>query len=177
MKRKTLLRPCLCSMPRKSTSAARSVNCGSLDLLSKCPLVSWKYPDNREFEPAPADVLASPWFYRAREKRIFAGCTMPGMFQSMRRKSRLAEVKASLEQRRIEFRRRLGPSPPALWSQFSGRIGAVLSGGGARGAYEAGVLLAFQDAGLPTHILTATSIGSINAAGYAANSTGYVGNA
>ncbi len=65
----------------------------------------------------------------------------------------------------------------AVWETFSGRVAAVLSGGGARGAYEAGVLLAFEDAGLPTHILTATSIGSINIASYAAHSEGVVGNA
>ena len=99
------------------------------------------------------------------------------MLQSPKKKSTLADIKASLEQQRTQFRQRLGGSPANIWRQFAGRIGAVLSGGGARGAYEAGVLLAFQDAGLPTHILTATSIGSINAACYAANSTGYVGNA
>lgn len=60
---------------------------------------------------------------------------------------------------------------------FSGRIAAVLSGGGARGAYEVGALLAFQDAGLPTHIIAASSVGSINAASYAAHSTTNVGNA
>ena len=60
---------------------------------------------------------------------------------------------------------------------FPGRIGVVLSGGGARGSYEAGVLLAFQDAQLPTHILAASSVGSINAASYAANSSTLVGNA
>ena len=59
----------------------------------------------------------------------------------------------------------------------SSRIGVVLSGGGARGAYEAGVLMAFQDAQVPTHILAATSIGSINAASFAAHSEGYVGKA
>src|SRR5205807_9516185 len=61
--------------------------------------------------------------------------------------------------------------------KFSSRIGVVLSGGGARGAYEAGVLLAFQDAKTPTHIITSTSVGSINAASYAAHSPGLVGNA
>lgn len=60
---------------------------------------------------------------------------------------------------------------------FVGRIGVVLSGGGARGAYEAGALLAFQDAAVPTHIITATSIGSINAASFAAHADGLVGNA
>ena len=38
-------------------------------------------------------------------------------------------------------------------------------------------LMAFQDAEVPTHILTATSIGSINAASYAAHSEGFVGKA
>src|SRR6185312_4934076 len=61
--------------------------------------------------------------------------------------------------------------------KFSSRVGVVLSGGGARGAYEAGVLMAFQDAEIPTHIITASSIGSINAACYASYSDGYVGNA
>jgi len=64
------------------------------------------------------------------------------------------------------------PCPPVL-----SRIAVVLSGGGARGAYEAGALLAFQDAQVPTHILAATSVGSINAADYAAHSTTLVGNA
>ncbi len=64
-----------------------------------------------------------------------------------------------------------------VWAKFTGRIALALSGGGTRGAYEAGVLLAFQDARLPTHILTATSVGSINAAGYAAHSDTLVGNA
>ena len=63
---------------------------------------------------------------------------------------------------------------PALGGR---RVAVVLSGGGARGSYEAGVLLAFQDAQLPTHILAATSIGSINAGSYAAHSTSTVGNA
>jgi predicted acylesterase/phospholipase RssA len=39
------------------------------------------------------------------------------------------------------------------------------------------VLLAFQDARLPTHILTSTSIGAINAASYAGHGRGFVGNA
>ena len=50
-------------------------------------------------------------------------------------------------------------------------------GGGAQGAYEAGVLQAFQDAGVTTHIITATSVGSINAASYAAHSGELVGKA
>lgn len=56
-------------------------------------------------------------------------------------------------------------------------MAAVLSGGGGLGAYEAGALLAFQDAGLPTPIITATSVGSINAASYVAHSRDVVGNA
>jgi len=65
----------------------------------------------------------------------------------------------------------------AVWQRFPGRIGLVLSGGGARGAYEAGALLAFQDAALPTHIVAATSIGSVNGANFAAQSSTLVGNA
>lgn len=64
-----------------------------------------------------------------------------------------------------------------VWQSFSGTTGALLPGGGGRGAYEAGVLLAFQDASLPLHLITATSVGSINAAGYAAHSANLVGNA
>jgi len=64
-----------------------------------------------------------------------------------------------------------------VWEKFSGRIALVLAGGGARGAYQAGALLAFQDAAVPTHIITAASVGSINAAGYAATSSTLVGNA
>lgn len=86
-------------------------------------------------------------------------------------KARLAEVRAS-------FGARIEPANAArVWQNFSGRIAAVLSGGGARGAYEAGVLLAFQDAHLPTQIITASSVGSINAASYAAHSDTVVGNA
>src|SRR5437660_6845083 len=80
-----------------------------------------------------------------------------------------------LEALRDEFRGRMAAvkRPPV----FSSRTGVVLSGGGARGAYEAGVLMAFQDAKVPTHIITATSVGSINAASYAAEAEGYVGKA
>ena len=60
---------------------------------------------------------------------------------------------------------------------FTSRVGVVLSGGGARGAYEAGVLMAFHDAQVPTHIVAATSVGSINAASFAAHSRGLVGDA
>src|SRR5262245_51430862 len=69
------------------------------------------------------------------------------------------------------------PPGEELWGKYPGQIGVVLSGGGARGAYEAGVLLAIQDAKLPTHIIAATSVGSINAASYAAHSETLVGNA
>jgi predicted acylesterase/phospholipase RssA len=81
---------------------------------------------------------------------------------------------AELEEVRQEFREELVPREAP---HFSSRIGVVLSGGGARGAYEAGALMAFQDAEVPTHILTATSIGSINAASYAAHAEGLVGRA
>ena len=66
---------------------------------------------------------------------------------------------------------------PGVWSTFSGTIAAVLAGGGARGAYEAGALLAFQDAGVPTPLITASSIGSVNGASYAAYAKGEVGDA
>lgn len=81
---------------------------------------------------------------------------------------------AELEELRQKFRQELSAKPAP---HFSSRIGVVLSGGGARGAYEAGALMAFEDANVPTHILTATSIGSINAASYAAHSQGLVGKA
>src|SRR4051794_39477418 len=78
---------------------------------------------------------------------------------------------------REHFRATLPLNVSERWKAGPSRIGVVLSGGGARGAYEAGVLLAMQDAGMPTHILTATSVGSINAASYAGHSETVVGNA
>jgi predicted acylesterase/phospholipase RssA len=90
------------------------------------------------------------------------------------------EFRRKLAAQREQFRARLAERAAAVAAAakaFPGRIGVVLSGGGARGAYEAGVLLAFQDAQLATHILAATSVGSINAASYAANSSTLVGNA
>src|SRR5262245_22664442 len=76
---------------------------------------------------------------------------------------------------REQFRQQVAAGQrPAV---FSSRIGVVLSGGGARGAYEAGALMAFQDAQVPTHIITASSVGSINAASYASHSEGLVGKA
>ena len=66
---------------------------------------------------------------------------------------------------------------PAVWSRFHGRIAAVLAGGGARGGYEAGALLAIQDAQLPLDLITATSIGAINGASFVAHAEGKVGNA
>jgi len=84
----------------------------------------------------------------------------------------------SLEESRGAFRATLASADAeGVVRAFTGRIGVVLSGGGARGAYEAGALLAFQDAGLPTHIIAATSIGSVNAASYAARSESLTGNA
>ena len=86
-------------------------------------------------------------------------------------------TKALLSEERMRFLATQPPPErnPAL--NYGGRIAVVLSGGGARGAYEAGVLLALQDARLPTHILAATSIGSINAASYAGHSETLVGDA
>ncbi len=84
---------------------------------------------------------------------------------------------AGTDAERGEFRASLPPDAAERWAAGKRRIAVVLSGGGARGAYEAGVLLAFQDAGLPTHILAAVSIGSINAASYASHSSTVVGNA
>ena len=50
-------------------------------------------------------------------------------------------------------------------------IGLVLSGGGAKGAYEVGVWQALQDAGLSSNIkvISGTSVGAINAALFATN--------
>jgi predicted acylesterase/phospholipase RssA len=82
---------------------------------------------------------------------------------------------AELESLRRQFRQTIaGTKRPAA---FTSRIGVVLSGGGARGAYEAGALMAFQDAEVPTHIITASSVGSINAASYAAQAEGLIGRA
>ncbi|HEY6253147.1 MAG TPA: patatin-like phospholipase family protein [Candidatus Angelobacter sp.] len=90
-------------------------------------------------------------------------------------KKRTAAALEELETLREEFRREI--ASPEKPTKFTSRIGVVLSGGGARGAYEAGVLMAFQDAKVPTHIITAASVGSINAASFAAHSEGFVGNA
>src|SRR5580765_1794889 len=90
-------------------------------------------------------------------------------------KVRSAAAMAELGTLRQEFRARIAASRrPAV---FSSRVGVVLSGGGARGSYEAGVLMAFQDAEVPTHVIAATSVGSINAASYAAHSEGLIGKA
>ncbi|HEV7522309.1 MAG TPA: patatin-like phospholipase family protein, partial [Candidatus Angelobacter sp.] len=86
-----------------------------------------------------------------------------------------AAALAELDALREEFRARISTARrPAA---FASRVGVVLSGGGARGAYEAGVLMAFQDAQVPTHIIAATSVGSINAASFAAHSEGLIGKA
>src|SRR2546421_12675406 len=87
------------------------------------------------------------------------------------------QFKRELADEREVFRANLRPRGEDLFARYRGRIGVVLSGGGARGAYEAGALLAFQDARMPTHILAASSVGSINAAFYAAHSSTLVGNA
>jgi predicted acylesterase/phospholipase RssA len=90
-------------------------------------------------------------------------------------KARSAAAMAELKELREEFRARMAAAKKPV--VFSSRVGVVLSGGGARGAYEAGVLMAFQDAQVPTHIIAATSVGSINAASYAAHAEGFVGRA
>ncbi len=88
------------------------------------------------------------------------------------------EGRAELDAARAAFRAEMtAAGAAAVWERFAGRVGLVLSGGGARGAYEAGALLAFQDAALPTHIVAATSVGSINGATFAANSSSCVGDA
>lgn len=86
-----------------------------------------------------------------------------------------AAAMAELESLRHEFQAKAASEPRP--QAFSSRVGVVLSGGGARGAYEAGALMAFQDAKVPTHIVTASSIGSINAASFAAHAEGLVGKA
>jgi len=87
-------------------------------------------------------------------------------------------LRDQLDEAREAFRARMAElGSPDVWAKFTGRIAAVLAGGGARGAYEAGALLAFQDARLPTPLITASSIGSINGASYAAHADGEVGNA
>ncbi len=96
----------------------------------------------------------------------------------MHAKTMAAGPEVSLAEARRRFRARMDADAAGrVWETFSGRIAVVLPGGGARGAYQAGALLAFQDAGLPTHIISATSIGSVNAAAYVARATGLVGNA
>src|ERR1700682_3788361 len=88
------------------------------------------------------------------------------------------ELKTELKEERTAFRARMEKAgAEAVWAKFPGRIAVALAGGGARGAYEAGALPASQDAQLPTPLVTATSVGSINAAGYAAHSSTLVGNA
>jgi len=90
-------------------------------------------------------------------------------------KARSTAALEELDRLRIEFRAQLSADNRPL--VLTSRIGVVLSGGGARGAYEAGALMAFQDAQVPTHIIAATSVGSINAASYAAHGEGLVGKA
>src|SRR5690348_12836993 len=90
------------------------------------------------------------------------------------------EFKKILVQERESFGGKLAACSAGraqLFSGLTGRIGVVLSGGGARGAYEAGALLALQDAGMPTHLLAATSVGRIKAASHASHSPALVANA
>ena len=95
-----------------------------------------------------------------------------------RTKEHVAAARTRLEAARRDLRSSMAAlGAPALWSRFRGRIAAVLAGGGARGAYEAGALLAVQDAAVPIELITATSIGAINGASFAAHADGVVGNA
>lgn len=48
------------------------------------------------------------------------------------------------------------------------KLGLVLSGGGARGAFEAGVVAAIEEAGLRPEVLSGTSAGALNVAAVAA---------
>lgn len=96
---------------------------------------------------------------------------MPSRLPKPRTAAAIQELDALRQQFRHEIQS--GKKP----AKFTSRIGLVLSGGGARGAYEAGALMAFHDAEIPTHIITATSVGSINAASYVAESTGLIGDA
>ncbi|MBA2730333.1 MAG: patatin-like phospholipase family protein, partial [Euzebyaceae bacterium] len=45
------------------------------------------------------------------------------------------------------------------------KLGLVLSGGGSRGAFEAGVIAAVEEAGLRPAVVSGTSAGALNAAG------------
>jgi predicted acylesterase/phospholipase RssA len=90
-------------------------------------------------------------------------------------KARSSAALAELDALRQDFRAQIAAAGKA--PVFSSRVGVVLSGGGARGSYEAGVLMAFQDAQVPTHVIAATSVGSINAASYAAYAEGLIGKA
>src|SRR5258708_8154340 len=84
-----------------------------------------------------------------------------------RARERSAAAMTELDALRETFRAEIATAErPAA---FSSRVGVVLSGGGARGAYEAGVLMAFQDAQVPTHIISATSVGNINATSFTAH--------
>ncbi len=52
-------------------------------------------------------------------------------------------------------------------NKFPMKVGVVLSGGGAKGAYEAGALRAIVDKTKAIHVITGASIGAINAAVFA----------
>lgn len=62
------------------------------------------------------------------------------------------------------------PPDPGLSPRFAfRRLAVVLAGGGALGAYEAGVLRVLERAGLRPAVLAGTSIGAINAVGWLAH--------
>lgn len=49
------------------------------------------------------------------------------------------------------------------------KLGIVLSGGGAKGAYEAGFLKALSEFNIQPDVIAGTSIGALNGAIYSAN--------
>src|SRR4051794_10994147 len=103
----------------------------------------------KTFVPGPSKLLATS------QQHSYAAA-----YKNMRPTSKIREAALrELAEARVVFKKEVAASPcPAILS----RIAVVLSGGGAHGAYEAGALLAFQDAEVPTHILAATSVGAIN---------------
>jgi NTE family protein len=62
-------------------------------------------------------------------------------------------------------------SPSLIRNGIGERVAFVLSGGGTRGALEAGVLIALLEQGIRPQLLVGTSIGAINATGIAIDPT------
>ncbi len=74
-----------------------------------------------------------------------------------------------LTDRRTPLRKPLGPIAPLARPPGCDGVGIVLQGGGALGAYQAGVYQALHEAGLEPDWIVGVSIGSINAAIIAGN--------